>query len=226
VRSARHGVGPGPCAAVSLLSVMLCAPAFAQAPAGRVEVSGGFRGVAPIRFDAVPATQTTLGGGALTVFETRSELKASPGAVVRIGFRTSSAWWIESSFAVSTPRLVTRVTQDRDVAPATIREAISQYAIEGRVVRRLVGGGRRLTPFFGGGGGYIRNLHDERTLAESGWSAHGGAGFDYVLSTSASRAPRTGLRVDLRGLLLPRDVTLDRQSHVVPVLEATVFVRF
>jgi hypothetical protein len=220
VRLTPDGVRIGPCAAVGALSVLLCIPAFAQAPPGRVEVSGGFRGMAPVRFEPVPATQTTLGGGTLSVFETRSELAASPGAVVRIGVRATSAWWIESSFALSSTRLVTRVTQDRDVAPVTICEALSQYTVEGRVVRRLAAA-RRLTPFLGGGGGYLQLLHDERMLAEGGWSAHGGGGFDYQLSTA-----RSGLRVDVRGQLLPRDVAVDGGSHVIPVFEATLFVRF
>lgn len=220
------GVRLGLCATVSALSLLLCPPAFAQAPTARVEVSGGFRGAAPIRFEPVPATQTTLGGGTLSVFETRSELAASPGAVVRVGVRATSAWWLESSFAVSATRLATRVTRDRDVAPVTIRETISQYTIEGRVVRRLPGGGRRLTPFICGGGGYVRLLHDDRTLAEDSWSAHGGGGFDYQFSTSALRSARPGLRVDGRGQLLPRRAALDDRSHVVPVFEATFFVRF
>lgn len=226
MRPTPDGVRRGLCAGVGALSVLLCIPAFAQAPQGRVEVSGGFRGTTAIRFESVPATQTTRGGGTLSVFETRSELAASPGAVVRVGVRATSAWWIESSLAIGATRLATRVTQDRDVAAVTIREALSQYTVEGRVVRRLAHGGRRLTPFLGGGGGYIRLLHDDRMLAEDGWSAHGGGGFDYQFSTSALRSARPGLRVDVRGQLLPGDVALDGRSHVVPVFEATLFVRF
>jgi hypothetical protein len=194
----------------------------------RVEVSGGFRGVTPIRFEPVRATQTTLGGGTLAVFETRSELASSPGAVVRVGVRVRSAWWLESSFAVGATRLVTHVTQDRDAAPTTIRGAISQYVVEGRVVRRLAGGREQqhLTPFIGVGGGLVRLLYDGRTFADSGWSAHAGGGFDYLFSTSASRSVPMGLRVDLRGQLLSRDVALDDRSHVAPVFEATLFVRF
>ena len=215
---------------VVLLALLVPSAAFAQGPthSGRVEVSGGFRGVAPVRFDPAAATETTFGGGTLTVFETRSQLEASPGAVVRVGVRLSSSWWLESALAVSGGGLVTRVIRDRDTAATTIREPLSQYVLEGAVLRRIERGRtRRLAPFLTAGGGFIRQLHDGRTFAESGWSAHAGGGLHYLFSSPSASSPRpTGLRLDARGALLPSDVALDGRNHVAAVFEAALFVRF
>jgi hypothetical protein len=210
--------------AVGIILALIPTPAFAQP---RVEVSGGFRGVAPVRFDAAAATETTFGGGALTVFETRSRLGASAGAVVRVGVRLSSSWWLESGLAVGGIELETQVIRDRDTAATTIRESLTQYAVEGTVLRRIEGGRTgRVEPFLAAGGGFIRQLHDGRTFAEGGWSAHAGGGLHVLFARPPASSRSTGVRLDVRGMLLPSDVALDGRNHVAAVVEAALFVRF
>jgi hypothetical protein len=215
--------------AVAMISglALIPTPASAQPQQARVEVSGGFRGVAPVRFDPAAATETTFGGGVLTVFETRSRLGTSAGGVARVGVRLGSSWWLESGLAVSGTGLETHVIRDRDTGATTLRESLTQYVVEGAVLRRIERGRTgRVEPFLAGGGGFIRQLHDGRTFAESGWSAHVGGGLHYLFSRSPTSSRPTGLRFDVRGMLLPSSVALDGRNHVAAVVEAALFIRF
>jgi hypothetical protein len=217
------------CAVLGALVVVLLSPVEAAAQSrgvARVEAAAGFRGVAPVHFEPVGAAETTFGGGTRDIFETRSVLATSPGIVVRISARVTSAWWVEASFIRSTTELETRVTGDRDAPNTTVRESINQYGAEVGLALRLGRTSRRFLPFVDAGAGFIRQLHDGHTLARDGWTTFAGGGVEYLLTASTSGTKAVGLRVDSRAVLMHRDIALDGRLHATPLVEATVFVRF
>lgn len=215
---------------VVLSAAIFAMPALAvgQTPqAPRTEVSGGLRAVAPVPFTAVDARETTVGGGTLTVFETRSTLGTAAGAHVRVGVRVTPAWWVESAIGIDSTTLSTEVTRDRDTGAITVTEPITQYLFEVGAMRRLGRSRpRRVEPFLGAGAGYLRQLHDGQTLVQSGWSGYAGGGLSYRLSGTAVSRNAVGLRFDIRAVLLGESITLDRQLHLAPSFGASVFVRF
>ena len=58
--------------------------------------------------------------------------------------------------------------------------------------------GRRLRPFASGGAGYLRQLHEDRTLVETGQVYYAGGGARYWLRGGARVAALVGLRGDVR----------------------------
>ena len=58
---------------------------------------------------------------------------------------------------------------------------------------------RRRTPFFvSGGAGYLRQLHEEQTLVETGWSSYVGGGLLRPLTERPPRLAMVGLRLEAR----------------------------
>jgi hypothetical protein len=83
-------------------------------------------------------------------------------------------------------------------------------------------------PFVTAGGGYLRELHEGGTLAQTGKVVYvgGGARIPLVSRQARQRLTQLGVRADLRALVRSGGVTLDRQSHVSPAVAASLFVRF
>jgi hypothetical protein len=72
------------------------------------------------------------------------------------------------------------------------------------------------------GGGYLRQLHEGRTLLQSGAVYRGGIGLDYLLGEGAT----SGLRVEFRAVVKSGGTTMDGNPHVAPALSVLWFSRF
>jgi hypothetical protein len=209
--------------------VLMSAPLYAQsANLPRVELAGGFRMAAPVRFDALEARETVFGGNTRAVFTTDRRLTASPGAVARVGVRVASRWQIESAFALSTARLVAKVSGDPDAAAASIDESIREYMLEaGVAVRMQRAPSRRWRSLLTAGGGHIEQVHGGQSLVERAWSVYAGGAVQYSFNAgSRSAVQRLGLRLDGRAVARPRQVGVDGRVHVVPAFDASLFIRF
>jgi hypothetical protein len=199
----------------------LIAPRSADAQ-GRFEIGGGLRWAAAISYDAVPANETTSGGGTRALFTTQTDLEAAAGAEARLAVRLWSGLHAEGAFVWATPQLATKVTGDTEgVADTTITESMRSYTFEGGVrgelARWRVG---RLAPFASAGAAYVRQEHDGRFLIEDGRLFYAGGGFTYPVS------PALGLRADVRADFVSRGVALDDHTHVAPSLAASLFWKF
>lgn len=215
-------------AACACASLLLAHPAGAQpAPAGTIEVAGGLRWIGPVGFGRSDAAETTLGGGTRPLFSAESTLDASAGAAGLVSVRVSRAFRVEGSVAYSPTAISVRLTGDPEVATATTVSApVSQFLVEGGIVREFRRRGR-LSPFITGGAGYLRQLNDGRTLIETGTSFYAGGGLYYVRESARPRRLKaTGVRVDARAEFLRGGVAPDQSTRVVPAVTAVFFARF
>lgn len=96
----------------------------------------------------------------------------------------------------------TSITADAEsAAPLTSVERVDQYVFDASLVMTCsaLGAGGRLVPFILAGRGYLRQLHEGRTLIEHGQVYHAGGGVEYALFTRTTGFLRsTGVRGDAR----------------------------
>ena len=153
------------------------APALAQSPAPRVEVSVSGLWSGGYALGARPADETRnqTGGGAFTLFTTSSRATAARGAELRLGVRLGRHLALEAGGSWARASVATRVSGDAEQAPDVSATAgFTQYVVDGAVVLRLprlAFAGGRAVPFAEGGAGYLRQLYAGQVLVETGsWS--------------------------------------------------------
>ena len=215
-----------------VLAVLLSVAVQAQAQtpgAGRVEVSGGARWIGPMAFGTTGATETTFGGGTRTLFDSASQLDPSVGGSVAVGVRLTRSLLAEFAVAYNPTGLSTRISGDVEgVADLTVKAPVTQFLFEGGVQARPARWTRgRLSPFVTAGIGYLRQLNDGRTLVETGRAWYLGGGLYYErAATHPRRLKATGIRADLRALVLRDGVAPDGRWRGAPAITAAVFARF
>ncbi len=207
-----------------------CAQSPDAAEPGRFELSLGPLWVGPTSYDSRDATLTTATSGSFRLFSTSSELAASPGLEFRFGTRVTRLVQAEIVGSYATPDLRTTITNDVEVVGSTLAsEPVQQFIIEGAAVVHLTRWQPipRIVPFVSAGGGYVRQLHDDRTLVQTGQTYHVGGGAKFPLVSRADgRLKQIGVRAEARASVRTGGITLDDRAHTVPVISAAFFARF
>ena len=218
-----------------MLVLALCAVhthvAFAQSPAddpGHLEVAFGTLWIGSQALGARPATETTPTLSTLTLFDSSSTLNSAPGLEGRIGWRIMRSLTVEAEASVAQPELAIAITNDREDAPVvTLTERLQQFTIGGAVVWSLPVQLRRVRPFITGGAGYLRQLHENATLVQTGRYYQFGGGFAVLLASRPdSFLKAMGLRIDARGMVRMDGVAFDSTARLAPAAGASFFVRF
>jgi len=195
----------------------------------RVEVSGGFRWIGSLDLASVPANETTAGGGSRALFNSTTTLDHSFGGTATVGVRLSQLIRVEGAVVFSPTQLSTRITGDTEGAPdTTITAPVTQILVEGGVlVQPQRWRTRHVSPFVVAGLGYLRQLNDGRTLVETGGSYYAGGGLYYVRTAARpGRVKATGVRADVRALVLHDGVAPDSDWRSTGAITATFFMRF
>jgi hypothetical protein len=226
----RLGSRPFLLCAAAMLHV---SPALAQSPAPRpfrfeAGIGVSWMGREPI--GTRTATETTGAGGTSPLFNTSSELGGAAGFDGRVGVRLSRSLVAEAEAAYLKPQLRIAVSADAEGAAAvTASETIQQFTIGGNI-RWMLPGRRwspRLAPFALGGGGYLRQLHDQATLLETGRFYQLGAGVETLLASGRRfHTTGVGVRADLRALIRSKGIAFDAGSKTSPAAGVSAFVRF
>jgi len=204
--------------------------ALAQDP-GRITVSAGVWWMGEMPVGSMDATET---GGVAPVryrlFATDTSLAPSIGVDTAVGLRLSRVIDTELSASYGAPELRTRIRADAEGIPDTEAvEAVGQLAIEASLLVHVTPWSLfgRATPFVSVGGGYLRQLHEGRTLAETGAIYHAGGGVTIMLRSGGRGVLKgAGLRADARAIVRKGGVAFDDDARVTPALEAAWFVRF
>jgi hypothetical protein len=196
--------------------------------AARFEIGSGARWLAPTRVGDVAAVESGNGTGPVTLFRTQSSLKGKVGVELRAGVKVAGPFRVETSFAYHLAELAVAVTADREnAAPVTATETLRHFQFEGGVLFQPDSWRRERTRFFASaGGGYLRDLHQELTFAETGWTSYVGGGLLQPLTERPPRLAMIGLRLEARVMTLARAAALDDRVHVAPAATASLFVRF
>lgn len=137
---------------------------------------------------------------------------------------------VEGGFVFARPSVRTRITSDVEGAePLTTEERLDQYFVEASAVYFLhaLRLGRQTVPFVSAGGGYLRQLHEGRTLVETGQVYHVGGGLRHWLRAGGRGFIRgAGLRVDVRAYVLSNGFRLEDGSRVHGAVSGGAFLTF
>jgi hypothetical protein len=196
----------GLAAPIVLAAVVATAAPMRAQDAARWELAAGGSWTSTTPIGDLRAVARQADGRPLTLFETTTELEEMPAVAMQAGMRLSRAWWLELTGAYGTTHLVSRVSSDLEVPrQVSARERVQQWTLEAGLSLRLPRWrfDGRLTPFVSIRGGYLRDVHEARTLAESGQVYFAGA-----------------------GVMLPAGAAPDDRLHVAPAVRALLFARF
>jgi hypothetical protein len=172
---------------------------------------------------AITGPQTPT-GSPVTLFESDVAIRSGPGAEVRLGWRLFNGVYAEATGGLGMNDIEARVRDDIEQAPAiTVSSTLTQVTIEGGVLVDLPAvplPAGNLVPFVSGGGGYLRQVHEERVLIETGRTLYVGGGVKWQ---SASTQPsgfvqRLLVRADARFVSRTGGVDVDdARRHYITV---------
>jgi len=176
---------------------------------------------AQLRTNATGATPPPF-----TLFAASSDIGRAPGVTARAGFALTSQLVIEAAGSFAQPRLGVDISRDVETGAQRLDgEKLQQYVIDGALVWQLpVRLGPRARPFVIGGAGYLRQLHEDRTLVETGQVFYAGLGARYWIRGGTGRARSMGLRADLRGNLRRGGIDFENKVRVFPTLAVSLFL--
>jgi hypothetical protein len=211
VRGLAHAV-----AAMLVGAVVLVAPSTAQAQP-RLEITAG--GAWWDGYDLGQRRASITGpqaptGQDVTLFDTDVAIRPGPGAEVRVGWRLFRGVYAEATGGIGVNEVEARVSGDIEQAPAvTLSSTLTQITIDGGAVVELPAlrtPAGNLVPFVAGGAGYLRQVHEDRVLIETGRTFHVGAGVKW-------RSPALRPRGLVQRLIVRADARLVSRSGGVDV---------
>jgi hypothetical protein len=197
---------------------------------GWLELSFGTLWIGQLALGENDANQTTPTGGALKLFSTSTELASVAGLDARVAVRLLRSLDAEVEAAYGRPELNISISSDFENAAAlTAREELQQFTMGAGAVWYLPFhmGTSRLSPFVLGGAGYLRQVHEERTLVETDQYYDVGGGVKWLAVARTSGLVNSfGVRVDVRAMVRRKGVAFDDGGHTSPAIGASAFVRF
>ena len=200
----------------------------------------------PIRRLEVTAGAGMIGGGALgardaalrenslapepfRLFATQSRLARAPVLEARAGLALTRRYGVEGGVSFGRPELRTSLSEDVEGAPPlTVTGSIAQYLVDagGFVTLDEVRLGPVL-PVVSGGVGYMRQLHEGRTVVEEGHFFHAGIGVRHWLTSQGPGLVKgSGVRADARLYLFDGGVSVDGGTRTQAGVSGGFFVVF
>jgi hypothetical protein len=140
----------------------------------------------------------------VTLFDTDVAILPGPGAEVRLGWRLFRGVYAEATGGLGVNNIEARISGDIEQAPAlTVASTLTQITIEGGALVELPPlrtSAGNLVPFVAGGAGYLRQVHEDRVLIETGRTFYAGAGVKWRSSSAQPRGlvQRLLVRADAR----------------------------
>ena len=161
-----------------------------------------------------------------TLFSASSEVSRAPGVSVRVGVTLTPQLIIEGGGLFAMPRVGFAITRDPELGAQRIAgEQLTQYVFDGALLWHLpLRLGSRTRPFVIGGGGYLRQLHEERTMVETGQIYYGGIGARYWSRGRTGTARSFGLRADVRANVRRGGIDFENKVRVFPTLAVHLFL--
>jgi hypothetical protein len=222
------------CSTVVAIALVFCVghsrAAAAQALPGRLEVSLGGLWFGQLALGSNDANETTPTGGNLKIFTTSTDLASVTAVEARVSVRLLQSLEAEVEASYGRPQLKVTISSDIENAPeVTAAESLQQFTIGVGMVWYVPfhKASSRLAPFVFGGAGQLRQVHEERTVLETGQYYQVGGGVKWLLFTRPrGLVDAGGLRVDARAVVRTKGVAFDEGAHLSPALGASAFLRF
>lgn len=134
-----------------------------------------------------------------TLFSADSRVTRVTDAELRIEYAVLRRLAVELAVAPSRPSIAVSISGDPEAPNQQLPgEQLRQYRVDGGVTWQLPIAARRFAPFASGGVAYLRQLHEDRTLGETGQIYYAGGGARYWLRGGDARSTSVGLRADIR----------------------------
>jgi hypothetical protein len=163
-----------------------------------------------------------------TLFHVDGAMERAIGIEARLGFALSRLVSIEVGGTRAMPHVNVTVGQDAESSGTTlVEERVSQYSVDVGGVVKLPWRGRtgQLQPYVLGGGGYLRQLHEDRLLVETGHTIFGGGGVQYALRAPGRGRP-FGVRAEAKFVRRVGGIDFDEKSRIYPGISALGYVVF
>jgi opacity protein-like surface antigen len=211
--------------AATVLVVVTAAAADAQVTInGGLGWSGGYGigdATAQLRTNATGTTPPPF-----TLFNVDSRIDQAPGGELRVGVAITPRVAIEGGALFARRRLAFNISGDPETAPQELDgENLQHYVFDAGVLWELpLVRQRRFRTFASGGAGYVRQLHQDRTLVESGQVYYLGGAARYWLRGGPASNRSLGVRGDVRLNLRRNGIEFDDQSRVYPTVSLAVFL--
>lgn len=193
-----------------------------------VSVGGGWAGqeaLGTVRAETRATGLGTLTPLAFPLFTTDSTLDAGPRAELAVAVPVTRTLLVEVLGTVARPTLSTAISRDAEGAPATtVTDNVDDYTIGARLLYEVprIALGNRARPYLLAGGAYLRQLHEDRVLVETGrvWSA--GAGLR-VWFAGARRGRSLGVTTEVAWQWRTGGIAFTDGARGVPSLSLRVF---
>ena len=202
--------------------VAVAAPAAAQSggSAGAIEVAAGGLYMNRSPLTSGDAKETTPTGASFSLFSTSTTLSAMTGGELHVGVYLSRHLELFGAASFGSRQLRLEATNDTENAAAlTATERLQQFTFTGGALWLL--SESRVAPFLSAEAGQLRQLHEDKTLVESGLVYMAGAGVNMRVTERGS----AGLRLAGRAVVRSKQFLLDTKK-VSPAVGVSVFVRF
>jgi len=194
---------------------------------GGVVWSGGY--------DIGDATARLRGNGPgatppdVTLFTAGSRITSAISPELQVGFGATDRLAVEFGLAFTRPHVAVAIAGDPEAPSQELPgERLQQYVIGGGVTWQLPIrlGTRRLAPFVSGGAAFVRQLHEDRTMAETGQIYYAGGGARYWLRGGHGAGRAVGLRGDARVNFRRKGIDFEDKMRIYPTVSLSVFVGF
>jgi hypothetical protein len=162
----------------------------------------------------------------VTLFSADSHVTSATSPELRVGFAMTRRLSLEFGMSISQPHIAVAIAGDTEAPSQELGgEKLEQYMFEGAATWQLpVRIGAKLAPFASGGVTSIRQLHEDRTLAETGQVYHAGGGARYFLRGGHGATRTFGLRGDARVNFRRQGIDFDDKMRIYPSFSFSAFI--
>lgn len=218
-----------------VLALAAATDARAQSPArkGALELSVGgvWAGGSSLGRDDATETRNQTGGGRFTLFAASSRIDPGGGGEARFAFYLTPRLAVEAGGYAARHRVATRLSSDVEGVPdVTATETLDEFIIDGAVRFDFAPIGR-FVPFGRGGVGYLRQLHENGSLVETGRAYHAGGGATVWLTPGGTgfgflKRWGWGVRADARVIVRDGGFSLGQERRVGGAATGSLLIVF
>lgn len=213
----------------ALLLTMVLAGASTAADA-QVAIAGGLTWSGGYDLGASGAQLRTNAPGAtpppFTLFNVDARLAPAPGGELRVGVAITPRLTVEGGALFARRRLGFDIGGDPEAGAVQLDgESLQHYVFDAGVWWQLpFGQGARFRTLAGGGGGYLRQLHQDRTLVESGQMYYAAGSARYWLRGRPESNRSLGLRGDVRLNVRRGAIDFADRARIYPTFSVLTFL--
>lgn len=198
-----------------------------------VSLGGGWigaDGLGDVTAASRAAAVGTTSPAAFNLFKTESTLGGAPRAELGLGVAVTPALAVEAFGTLARPTLETRISGDLEGgADTTASDRVDEYTVGGRLTYEIarVTWARRARPYVAAGGAYLRQLHQDRVLVETGqmWTASGGVRL-FLRGGGPRRARPLGLATELGWAWRTGGISFRSGARSMPTAQVRLFAAF